>query len=79
MVKNPLWFLFLLFGFISCHDRPTFPFTPYINFRRILFSDNYQKILVILLIIKIEFEDGDGDLGLQSDETNPPTNCWMWL
>lgn len=71
MVKNPLWFLFILLGIISCHERPTFPSTPSISF-----SDYYFREIADYpldsLIIKVNFEDGDGDLGLESTETSPP-------
>ena len=71
MVKYPLWFLFIFLGFISCHERPTFPDTPSISFNDYYFKE-IADFSLDSLVIKIEFEDGNGDLGLESTDTNPP-------
>jgi hypothetical protein len=79
MVKNPLWLLFIFSAFISCHEKPVFPTTPSISlndfyFREIASSTgpSFQDSIVI----KLRFEDGDGNLGLDANETNPPYNIY---
>ena len=76
MVKNPLWLLFIFFGIISCHDRPTFPVTPSISLNEFYFREipnpTGGNVLQDSLVIKVKFEDGDGDLGLQATQTQPP-------
>jgi hypothetical protein len=71
MTKNPLWFLFIFFSAIACQDRPTFPLTPSINLNEFYFKE-IQDLSLDSLIIKIKFEDGDGDLGLNADEIQYP-------
>lgn len=71
MVKNPLWFLLIFLSFSACQDRPTFPLTPSINLNEFYFKQ-IKDFSLDSLIIKIQFEDGDGDLGLDANETDPP-------
>ena len=71
MVKNPLWFLLIFFSIVACEDRPTFPLTPAINLNEYYFKQ-IQDLSLDSLIIKLQFEDGNGDLGLDATETNPP-------
>lgn len=56
----------------SCIDAPEFPDTPKIKFNQIIFKDLSNGS--DSLIVSIDFEDGDGDLGLSGDETAPPYN-----
>ena len=71
MAKNPLWFLIIFFGFIACNEKPTFPVTPTIKLSDYYFQE-IENLSLDSLVIKIQFEDGDGDLGLESNETNFP-------
>lgn len=71
MGKNPLLFLLLIFSLFACKERPTFPITPTISLNDFYFRE-IQNFTLDSLILKIQFEDGDGDLGLLSTETNPP-------
>jgi hypothetical protein len=71
MVKNPLWFLLIILGFISCHEKPTFPDVPSISFNQFYFKEIAEYSLDSL-IINLNFEDGNGDLGLASFETEYP-------
>jgi len=71
MGKNPWLFLLLFFSLIACKERPTFPVTPAISMNDFYFRE-IQGFTLDSLILKIQFEDGDGDLGLLSTETNPP-------
>ena len=80
MVKNPLWLLFIFFSVISCHERPTFPDTPSISLNEFYFREikntsggaNLQDSIVI----RVKFEDGNGDLGLSAIETQPPYHLY---
>lgn len=71
MVKIPLWFLLIYFVIIGCQERPTFPDTPTISLNNFYFKE-IQDLSLDSLIIKIKFEDGDGDLGLDANETQFP-------
>lgn len=71
MAKNPLWFLLIIVSAISCNVRPEFPNTPVISLNEFYFRQ-IEGITLDSLIIKLRFQDGDGDLGLESFETNPP-------
>lgn len=71
MVKNPLWFLLIIISLIACQDRPIFPLTPSIGLNEFYFQE-IQGFSLDSLIIKLKFEDGDGDLGLDANETYPP-------
>lgn len=79
MVKNPLWFLFIFSAFISCHEKPIFPTAPNISLNDFYFQEissgtgtNFQDSIVI----KVRFEDGDGNLGLDANETQPPYHIY---
>ena len=71
MVKNPFWFLLIFISFIGCKDRPEFPITPEISLNEYYFRE-IEDYPLDSLIIKIRFQDGDGDLGLDSYETEDP-------
>ena len=79
MVKNPLWFLLIFLGLSACTERPTFPITPSIELKEFYFrtiespdGNNLRDSIVI----KVNFRDGDGDLGLAATETNPPYHLY---
>ncbi|QSE97162.1 hypothetical protein [Fulvivirga lutea] len=63
--------LFSLLAF-ACSEAPEFPNTPKIEFNNIIFKDLGDD--ADSLIVLIDFEDGDGDLGLGSEEVTPPFN-----
>lgn len=50
----------------SCFDPPEFPVTPKIEFEKIEFYDNPSG--ADSLVLYIEFQDGDGDLGLPAGQ-----------
>lgn len=67
----PLFFIPILpIGLASCDIDPEFPVEPKIAFESINFnkSDNGLDTL----ILRVRFQDGDGDLGLSGGETDPP-------
>ena len=64
-----LGLLFSSFAFISsCVPTTEFPVVPKIEFSNVYFVDSNTDSLVITL----QFQDGDGDLGLSSDQNNYP-------
>ncbi len=63
--------------FTGCYTPPEFPIEPSIVFEEVIFKDieNFPDSL----IVTIQFQDGDGDLGLSANETNPPYNpVWYY-
>lgn len=65
IIKGLVVFSFLCIVLGSCFDRPEFPDTPYIEFEKIEFvpSPTGNDSLVIYF----HFQDGNGDLGLSSN------------
>lgn len=81
MRKNKFLYLFISLGIAaaigSCQGLPTFPNAPSISFVSIEYvegSDNPASPVFRIdsLNLTVYFQDGDGDLGLRSDETFPP-------
>jgi hypothetical protein len=76
MVKNPLWLLLIFFALTACHERPTFPNVPSISLNDYYFREIQNTSgganLQDSIVIRLKFEDGDGDLGLDAIETSPP-------
>jgi hypothetical protein len=64
----------------SCLDRPTFPDVPSISVNEFYFkeipTDDGSVSIQDSLVIKLQFEDGNGDLGLASNETSPPYHLY---
>ncbi|MEM7108664.1 MAG: hypothetical protein AAF519_10600 [Bacteroidota bacterium] len=58
----------------SCVDDPEFADMPRIEFESITYVEQRNFDEADSLIITINFEDGDGDLGLEPDENTPPFN-----
>lgn len=72
MSRISILFLGILILITSCNEAPEFPNTPKIEFNNIIFKDVSQE--ADSLIVYIDFEDGDGDLGLGTEELAPPFN-----
>ncbi|MEM8568352.1 MAG: hypothetical protein AAGF85_17965 [Bacteroidota bacterium] len=66
--------LAILATLYSCVDDPEFPDTPSISFNSIRYIEQGSTSQFDSLIVTIDFEDGDGDLGLEPDENAPPFN-----
>ena len=60
----------VLFIAISCYSPPEFPVEPSISFKSIIFKE--LDNLPDSLILSLEFKDGDGDLGLGTNELGEP-------
>jgi len=65
--------MFLIAGFLTsaCFEKPTFPVIPSISLNELYFTSTSNDLLDSLITI-VNFEDGDGDLGLDSWETDFP-------
>lgn len=57
----------------SCMDEPKLPIVPQIQFNRIEFIPGTAPT-PDLMILHIDFKDGDGDLGLTAEQTDAPFN-----
>lgn len=73
VMKKLALFSVLLVGLLSCLEEPEFPATPEISFNAIEFIENQSASGgPDSLVIRIDFRDGDGDLGLSGDLNTPP-------
>ncbi|MTI39903.1 hypothetical protein [Fulvivirga lutimaris] len=66
--------IILFLALTSCFDAPEFDTTPKIEYSSVKFKDVGTNSDADSLIIFLNFEDGDGDLGLGTEELNPPFN-----
>jgi hypothetical protein len=64
---------------IGCFSPPEFSNVPHIDFKDIYFKDGATVTDPDSLVLVIDFRDGDGDLGLTSDETDPPFHSTNYL
>ena len=60
--------------FSSCFEAPEFPNTPKIEFKEVIFKDIGTNSDPDSLLIILNFQDGDGDLGLSTNESQSPYN-----
>lgn len=69
-VKRGLWLFLIALGVSSCFDPPEYAFQPQIEFESIEFKEYGSGFdsEPDSLILKISFQDGDGDLGLDPSE-----------
>lgn len=58
----------------SCFDPPNYSYSPQIEFVGVCFQAGTTDSPADQLVITLSFRDGDGDLGLGSDEIEPPYN-----
>lgn len=70
IIRGIITFSFLSVLLGSCFDQPEFPDTPYIEFEKIEFAPSNGGD--DSLIIYFHFQDGNGDLGLTSNQIDPP-------
>lgn len=62
-----LWIISILPFISSCLESPEFPDTPTIEYENLSYVEVGGFLESDSLILKFRFEDGDGDLGLRSD------------
>lgn len=69
-VKRGLWLFLITLGVSACFDPPEYPLQPQIEFESIVFKEYGSGFdsEPDSLILKISFQDGDGDLGLDPSE-----------
>ena len=78
-ISKVLLLLFIIStGVLSgCYNPPEFPIEPTIKFSDIIFKQVENRPDSLILVI--EFQDGDGDLGLRADENDIPYNdVWFF-
>lgn len=71
MRRLVLWFMVTGFAMASCYEKPELPVIPAISVNDFYFK-TIPNVTLDSLVLTINFEDGDGDLGLESFETDPP-------
>lgn len=77
MKLNFLWGIASLFMVSSCLESPEFPDNPTIEYDDLSYVEVGGFLESDSLILKLRFEDGDGDLGLRSnaaEDRNAPYN-----
>ena len=74
MRKRWIWFLLVGMAFATCYEKPEFPVAPEIALNDFYFFQ--ANDLQDSMIFAIDFTDGDGDLGLSSNQTLPPYHIW---
>jgi hypothetical protein len=67
-------FTILGIGTTSCFDPPEYPTTPQIEFSEVIFKDCTSPTVADTLIVRIDFKDGDGNLGVDGEDIAPPFN-----
>jgi hypothetical protein len=71
------WLLALLcFSLSGCWKEPVYPKEPEIEFNSISQKQSFDALgnPVIEITIALDFKDGDGNMGLDAEETQPPYN-----
>ena len=58
----------------GCYEAPRFDNTPFISFEGIEYKRPITATDTAILKVTVEFQDGDGDLGLGGQEFEPPFN-----
>ena len=71
MSKRWLWFLLVLGALSACYERPNLSVVPAIGMNNFYFK-MIKGVSLDSLILTVNFEDGDGDLGLDANEDDPP-------
>lgn len=66
----------VLFIATACYRAPDFPEVPEISFNDIKFYDTPSQDS---LVLTINFQDGDGDLGLRGHENDQPFNPYFFI
>jgi len=71
--------LMLIIFFGSCFEAPNYSVIPVIELKSVSFIDVADPYNVDSLQVVIGFKDGDGDLGLNANETDAPYNEKTYL
>lgn len=68
-----------LVAFISCNDEDVYPETPEIEYNSFVKIFNPSTGLYDRGVLKFSFTDGDGDIGLEQGETEPPYDYNLFI
>ncbi len=74
-----LIFLILLAGvftLVSCYDKPDFIDQPMITFDRVFIDETRSDDSLIVVSLVVDFQDGDGDLGITDEERVSTTSIY---
>ena len=80
--SNSLFFVSIALIGTSCYTAPEYPNEPQISFNNIVFNKGTEEFDPDSLILSLNFQDGDGDLGLRNDgaDTGEPYNSlWYFI
>lgn len=70
-IKTVFLFIFSLI-LVSCFEAPEFDDAPTIQFNNIYYGQARTSAQLDSIVVELEFEDGDGDLGLGNEYRNSP-------
>jgi hypothetical protein len=73
-IKGLVLFCFLSIGISACFNPPEFKNTPEITFREVYFQRSNNPEIQDSIVLRFDFRDGDGDLGLRLGSLPPPYN-----
>jgi hypothetical protein len=73
-IKGLVLFCFLSIGISACFNPPEFKNTPEITFREVYFQRSNNPEFQDSIVLRFDFRDGDGDLGLPLGSLPPPYN-----
>ncbi len=79
IIKHTVLLIVIATSFWSCRELPEYPVVPSIEYKSIFYRETDTTNL---LIIEIDFRDGDGDLGLSksvADIRDPYNAIWYYL
>lgn len=76
LLSVPTAFICILLGASACYQAPEFPEEPEISFNDIKFYDTQNQDS---LVLTINFQDGNGDLGLRGNEFDQPYNPFFFV
>ncbi|MFU8842674.1 MAG: hypothetical protein ACNA7V_02585 [Bacteroidales bacterium] len=75
----PVVFSILFFVIFACKKQETYPVIPEIAFEEFVLLYNPATGIIERGVLKISFKDGDGDIGLKPNETEPPYDYNLFL
>ena len=76
-MRFPVQISIVLLGILiagSCFEPPQYPDTPLITYNSVIFKDCINPSVADTLILKVDFKDGDGNLGIDGQDNTPPFN-----
>lgn len=73
-IQISIFFCTLLIS--GCFDAPPLPDQPYIEFKSLKFIDYTSSLVGDSMLLKFEFEDGDGNIGLPLNYSKEPFHAF---